>query len=97
MLAIAAGPRLRRGRRRSGRASGIRRWRAGDRGSQSEYGGRLLAIADDTLQNVLRREALGDSVEQILPALIIPTGKRKGQSTSVASVYWAPAEHAVQV
>jgi len=40
------------------------------------------------------RRALGVSVEQIQPDLIIPTGKRKGQNPSVASVYRALAEHA---
>jgi hypothetical protein len=33
-------------------------------------------------------------VEQIQPDLIIPTGKRKGQNPSVASIYRALAEHA---
>lgn len=36
---------------------------------------------------------LGESVEHIQPDLIIPTGKRKGQSPSVASIYRALAEH----
>jgi hypothetical protein len=45
------------------------------------------------LHTVLRRKALGESVEQIQPALIIPTGKRKGQSPRVASIYRALAEH----
>ena len=31
------------------------------------------------LHTVLRRRANGESVEQIRPDLIIPTGKRKGQ------------------
>ncbi|MFH9732390.1 hypothetical protein [Streptomyces sp. NPDC017260] len=35
----------------------------------------------------------GESVEQIQPALIIPTGRRKGHSPSVASIYRALAEH----
>ncbi|MGA5134888.1 hypothetical protein ACPCTO_34400 [Streptomyces olivoreticuli] len=43
---------------------------------------------------MLRRRANGESVEQIQPDLIIPTGKRKGQSPSVAGVYWVLAEHA---
>ncbi|CAM5591438.1 hypothetical protein SALBM311S_03214 [Streptomyces alboniger] len=46
------------------------------------------------LHTVLRRKALGESVEQIQPALIVPTGKRKGQNPSVASIYRALAEHA---
>lgn len=41
----------------------------------------------------LRRRAGGEPVEQIQPDLIIPTGKRKGQSPSVASIYRALAEH----
>ncbi|WP_436777609.1 hypothetical protein [Yinghuangia sp. YIM S09857] len=47
------------------------------------------------LQTVLRRPAGGESVEQTQPDLIIPTGKRKGQSPpwSVASIYRALAEH----
>jgi hypothetical protein len=40
-----------------------------------------------------RRRALGESVERIQPDLIIPTGKRKGHSPSVASIYRALAEH----
>ena len=35
----------------------------------------------------------GESVEQIRPDLIIPTGKRKGQHPSPASIYRALAEH----
>ncbi|MCX4869788.1 hypothetical protein OHU11_00130 [Streptomyces sp. NBC_00257] len=46
------------------------------------------------LHTVLRRRANGESVEQIQPDLIIPTGKRKGRNPSVASIYRAPAEHA---
>ncbi|MFF0311880.1 hypothetical protein ACFYSC_30960 [Streptosporangium sp. NPDC004379] len=46
------------------------------------------------LHTVLRRRANGESVEQIQPGLIIPTGKRKGQNPSVAGIYRALAEHA---
>ncbi|MFD8827894.1 hypothetical protein ACFV1C_36865, partial [Streptomyces sp. NPDC059605] len=45
------------------------------------------------LHTVLRRRAGGESVEQIQPDLTIPTGKRKGQDPSVASIYRALAEH----
>ncbi|GAA2440662.1 hypothetical protein GCM10010191_65760 [Actinomadura vinacea] len=45
------------------------------------------------LHTVLRRRANGESVEQIRPDLIIPTGKRKGQNPGVASIYRALAEH----
>ncbi|MGW5852719.1 hypothetical protein ACWFQ8_33210 [Streptomyces sp. NPDC055254] len=38
------------------------------------------------LHTVLRRAA-GEPVEQIQPDLFIPTGKRKGQNPSVASIY----------
>ncbi|WP_406500116.1 hypothetical protein OG936_37035 [Streptomyces sp. NBC_00846] len=48
------------------------------------------------LHTVLRRRAGGESVEQIQPDLIIPTGKRKGQNPSVASIYRALAEHATR-
>ncbi|ARF58067.1 recombinase family protein [Streptomyces gilvosporeus] len=61
---------------------------------KGKHGGRPPVITDDMLHTVLRRKALGESVEQIQPDLIIPTGKRKGQSPSVASIYRALAEHA---
>ncbi|MER6526381.1 hypothetical protein [Streptomyces sp. NPDC001508] len=60
---------------------------------KGKYGGRPPIITDDMLHTVLRRKALGESVEQIQLALIIPTGKRKGQNPSVASVYRALAEY----
>ncbi|WP_234541663.1 hypothetical protein [Streptomyces shenzhenensis] len=60
---------------------------------KGKYGGRLPVITDDMLHTVLRRKALGGSVEQIQPGLIIPTGKRKGQNPSVAGIYRALAEH----
>ncbi|MGW3494883.1 recombinase family protein [Streptomyces sp. NPDC001020] len=59
---------------------------------RGKHGGRPQVITDDMLHTVLRRRA-GESVEQIRPDLIIPTGKRKGQSPSVASIYRALAEH----
>ncbi|MEW1659173.1 hypothetical protein [Streptomyces sp. NPDC093707] len=43
---------------------------------------------------MLRHRAGGESVEQIQPDPIIPTGKRKSQNPSVASIYRALAEHA---
>ncbi|WP_371933794.1 recombinase family protein [Streptomyces castrisilvae] len=61
---------------------------------KGKHGGRPPVITDDMLHTVLRRRANGESVEQIQPDLIIPTGKRKGRSPSVASVYRALAEHA---
>lgn len=60
---------------------------------KGKYGGRPPVITDDMLHTVLRRKALGESVEQIQPALVIPTGKRKGHNPSVASIYRALAEH----
>ncbi|MGH3180853.1 MAG: hypothetical protein ACRDOE_02950, partial [Streptosporangiaceae bacterium] len=41
---------------------------------------------------MLRCRANGESVEAIQPDLIIPAGKRKGHSPSVASIYRALAE-----
>jgi DNA invertase Pin-like site-specific DNA recombinase len=60
---------------------------------KGKHGGRPPVITDDMLHTVLRRRAGGESVEQIQPDLIIPTGKRKGQSPSVASIYRALTEH----
>ncbi|MDV9199727.1 hypothetical protein [Streptomyces sp. Wh19] len=61
---------------------------------KGKHGGRPPVITDDMLHTVLRRRANGESVEQIQPDLIIPTGKRKGRNPSVASIYRALAEHA---
>ncbi|MEU0913238.1 recombinase family protein [Streptomyces althioticus] len=60
---------------------------------EGKHGGRPPVITDDMLHTVLRRRTNGDSVEQIQPDLIIPTGKRKRQTPSVASIYRALAEH----
>ncbi|MEU4955265.1 recombinase family protein [Streptomyces lavendulae] len=61
---------------------------------KGKHGGRPPVITDDMLHTVLRRRATGESVEQIQPDLIIPTGKRKGHNPSVASIYRALTEHA---
>ncbi|WP_274910776.1 recombinase family protein [Streptomyces sp. WZ-12] len=61
---------------------------------KGKLGGRPPVITDDMLHTVLRHRAGGESVEQIQPDLIIPTGKRTGQNPSVASTYRALAEHA---
>lgn len=45
------------------------------------------------LHTVLRRKVLGESVEQIQPDVITPTGKRKEQNPSAASICRALAEH----
>ncbi|MFE4425221.1 recombinase family protein [Streptomyces sp. NPDC056817] len=63
---------------------------------KGKHGGRPPVITEDMLHTVLRRRANGESVEQIQPDLIIPTGKRKGQNPSVASIYRALAEHAIR-
>ncbi|MGE7439786.1 recombinase family protein [Kitasatospora sp. NPDC001175] len=60
---------------------------------KGKHGGRPPVINDDMLHTVLRRRAAGESVEQIRPDLIIPTGKRKGQNPGLASIYRALAEH----
>ncbi|WP_265291392.1 recombinase family protein [Streptomyces sp. SHP 1-2] len=61
---------------------------------KGKHGGRPPVITDDMLHTVLRRRAGGESVEQIQPDPVIPTGKRKGQNPSVASIYRALTEHA---
>lgn len=61
---------------------------------KGKHGGRPPVITDDLLHTMLRRRAGGESVEQIQPDLVIPTGKRKGQNPSVASIYRALAGHA---
>ncbi|MFE1117772.1 hypothetical protein [Streptomyces rochei] len=61
---------------------------------KGKHGGRPPVITADMLHTVLRRPAGGESVEQIQPDLIIPTGRRKGRNPSVASIYRALAEHA---
>lgn len=60
---------------------------------RGKHGGRPRVITEDMLHTVLRRRAAGESVEQIQPDLIIPTGRRRGQSPSVASIYRALAEY----
>jgi len=60
---------------------------------KGKHGGRPPVITDDMLPTVLRRRVNGESVDQIRPDLIIPTGKRKGQNPGLASIYRALAEH----
>lgn len=60
---------------------------------KGNHGGRPPVITEDMLHTVLRRRGSGESVEDIRPDLIIPTGKRKGQNPSLASIYRALAEH----
>ncbi|MGW1750294.1 recombinase family protein [Streptomyces sp. NPDC002092] len=59
---------------------------------KGKHGGRPPEITDDMLPTVLRRRAGSESVEQIQPDLIIPTGK--GRNPSVVGIYRALAEHA---
>jgi len=59
---------------------------------EGHHGGGPPVITDDMLHTVLRRRGLGESVESIRPDLI-STGKRKGPTPSVASIYRALAEH----
>ncbi|MFE0893485.1 hypothetical protein ACFW4Q_31130 [Streptomyces rochei] len=49
---------------------------------KGKHGGRPPVITADMLHTVLRRPAGGESVEQIQPDLIIPTGRRKGRNPS---------------
>ncbi|MFI9598113.1 recombinase family protein [Nonomuraea sp. NPDC052265] len=60
---------------------------------KGKHGGRPPVIIDDMLHTVLRRKAAGERVEDIRKDLIIPTGKRKGENPSLASIYRALAEH----
>jgi DNA invertase Pin-like site-specific DNA recombinase len=60
---------------------------------KGKHGGRRPAITDDMLHTVVRRRAAGERVEDIRTDLIIPTGKRKGENPSLASIYRALADH----
>ncbi|MEV4279634.1 recombinase family protein [Actinoplanes xinjiangensis] len=60
---------------------------------QGKHGGRPPVITADMLHTVLRRRAADETVEQIQPDPIIPTGKRKGRNPSVASIYRALAAY----
>ncbi|MFF1358533.1 recombinase family protein [Streptomyces sp. NPDC058297] len=60
---------------------------------KGKHGGRPPVITDNMLHTVLRRRANDETVEQIQPDLIIPTGRRKGQNASLSSIYRALAEH----
>ncbi|GLZ37197.1 recombinase family protein [Actinokineospora sp. NBRC 105648] len=60
---------------------------------KGNHGGRPPVITEDMLHTVLRRRARGESVEDIRPDLIIPTGKNKGRNPSLASIYRALADH----
>lgn len=60
---------------------------------KGNHGGRPPVITEDMLHTVLRRRANGESLEDIRPDLIIPTGKPKGRNPSLASIYRALNEH----
>ena len=60
---------------------------------KGNHAGRPPVITDDMLHTVLCRRANGESVEDIRPDLIIPTGKRRGQNPGIACIYRALAEH----
>ncbi|SDH37568.1 recombinase family protein [Nonomuraea jiangxiensis] len=60
---------------------------------KGKHGGRPQVITDDMPHTVLRRKATGERVEDIRKDLIIPTGKRKGENPSLASIYRALAEY----
>ncbi|WP_432584689.1 recombinase family protein [Streptomyces sp. HD1123-B1] len=57
------------------------------------HGGRPPVITENMLHTVLRRRANGETVENIQPDLLIPTGRRKGHSRSLSSIYRALTEH----
>ena len=50
---------------------------------KGNHGGRPPVITNDMLHTVLRRRANGETVEDIQPDLLIPTGRRKGQMVRV--------------
>lgn len=54
---------------------------------KGNHGGRPLVVTDDMLHTVLRRRANGETVEDIKPDLLIPTGRRKRYSPSLSSTY----------
>lgn len=60
---------------------------------RGKHGGRPPVITDDMPHTVLRRRAGGETVEQIQPDLLIPTGKREGQNPSLSSIYRALVEY----
>ncbi|MFF1411209.1 recombinase family protein [Streptomyces sp. NPDC058289] len=60
---------------------------------KGNHGGRPPVITDDMHHTVLRRRANGETVEDIQPDLLISTGRRKGHSPSLSSIYRALAEH----
>ncbi|MFF5728207.1 hypothetical protein [[Kitasatospora] papulosa] len=60
---------------------------------KGNHGGRPPVITNDMLHTVLRRRANGETVQDIQPDLLIPTGRRKGQSPSLSSIYRSLAEH----
>ncbi|QHK18936.1 recombinase family protein [Pseudarthrobacter psychrotolerans] len=60
---------------------------------KGNHGGRPPVITHDMLHTVLRRRKNGESLNDIRPDLIIPTGKRKGRNPSLASIYRALTEH----
>ncbi|MFE6497107.1 recombinase family protein [Streptomyces sp. NPDC057748] len=60
---------------------------------KGNHGGRPPVITDDMLHTALRCCANGETAEDIKHDLLIPTGRRKGQSPSLSSIYRVPAEH----
>ncbi|GAA2407755.1 hypothetical protein GCM10010420_39810 [Streptomyces glaucosporus] len=86
----------RRWRRPNGGTSGSRRWRG-----STPRPARASTAADPrsspptcSTPCTAAARAGGESAEQIQPDLITPTGKRKGQNPSVASIHRALAGHA---
>ncbi|WP_427017370.1 hypothetical protein ACQCSX_01610 [Pseudarthrobacter sp. P1] len=60
---------------------------------KGNQGGRPPVITDDMLHTVLRRRRNGESLKDIRPDLVIPTGKRRGRHPSLASIYRALTQH----
>lgn len=56
---------------------------------KGNHGGRPPVVTDDMLHTVLLRRANGETLENIQPDLLIPTGRCKGHSPSLSSIYRA--------
>ncbi|MEV6520311.1 hypothetical protein AB0M43_00030 [Longispora sp. NPDC051575] len=61
---------------------------------QGAQRGRTPVVTDAMLHTLLSRRAAGETIEAIQPDLIILTGKRRGQTPSLTSIFRALAAHA---
>ncbi|MGY0234019.1 hypothetical protein [Longispora urticae] len=61
---------------------------------QGTHRGRTPVVTEAMLHTLLSRRAAGETIEAIQPDLIILTGKRRGQTPSLTSIFRALAAHA---